>query len=168
MKKSPLKLKKYKKDLEYEIDESINNIIFLNKYIKKNHFLYEAKKEILNLNKEKGFKKYIKNILNNLLKKEKNIIENCIEKNKLEIIEYNRIVRFDNNFKELDINEMINNIEKVASETIKNICLELKKRYLLENDNFYKYIFEYANFTHDKNKKEAIGIIIKNITEIIK
>lgn len=169
MKSSPLKLKKHKKEVEYEIDKAIENIIFLNKYIKKNHFLYEIKKEILNLNNNKGIIKYFKDLYIKINKLEKKIINEYLRKNSAEINDFNKIVQNKESFENTyDINDLIKNIEIIAKSSIKLICEDLKKNYSIDQQVFYKYIADYANYTHDREKKEAIGIIIKNITEIIK
>jgi len=167
MKKTTLKLMKNKNKLEYQIDQAIEDIVFLNKYVKKNHFLYELKKDLFNLNREAGIKKIIKNILIKFNKEKEKLISYYIIKNKNEILFFQDITKNKLDLKKNEINDLINIIEKVSEETIKNICNDLKKNYLLETKIFYKYILDYASFTHDKEKKEAIGIIIKNISEII-
>ncbi len=167
MKKTSLKLSNKKIELEYKIDESIDNIIFLNKYVKKNHFLYETKKEIYNLNKNKGIKKYITQLIIKFKKKELKIINNHLKKHNEELLKISERIKSQLEFSS-DINNIIFEIETIAENAIKNICIELKQRYTAQPEIFYKYILDYASFNKDKEKKEAIGIIIKNITEIIK
>ncbi len=167
MKKTTLKLSNKKIEVEYKIDEAISNIIFLNKYVKKNHFLYETKKEIYNLNKNKGIKKYITQLIIKFKKKELKIINNHLKNHNEELLKISEIIKTKLEF-EPDINNIIFEIETITENAIKNICIELRQRYKDQPEIFYKYILDYASFNKDKEIKEAIGIIIKNITEIIK